>query len=59
MKIEAQKPYKDYCKDWNSNEQGFKKIIQNGVIEFKNVNARYREDLPYSLKGVTFKIDSG
>lgn len=59
MKIEAEKPYEEYCIDWKPVEEGYKKVVENGSIEFRNVSARYRDDLPYSLKKVTFSINSG
>jgi len=59
MKIEPEAPYQEYCNNWNSKEEGCREVIQRGDIEFNNVFARYRMDLPDALKEVTCCIKAG
>lgn len=59
MKIEPEAPYQEYCNNWNSKEEGCREVIQRGDIEFNNLFARYRMDLPDALRGVTCRIKAG
>lgn len=59
MSIEAEKEYEVYCQNWTPEEEKFNQIIKNGQIEFKDLKARYRKDLPEVLKGINCIIKPG
>ena len=43
----------------SNNGEKFKNFPSSGKIEFKNVTAKYREDLKPTLKNLKFNIKSG
>ena len=43
----------------SNNGEKFKNFPSSGKIEFKNVTAKYREDLKPSLEDLEFSIKSG
>jgi ABC-type multidrug transport system fused ATPase/permease subunit len=59
MKIEPEPAYEQYCRQWSEQEEGCSKIITQGDIEFRNVSAKYRPDLPFALKHISFRIKAG
>lgn len=43
----------------NDSKTDFKSVITNGKVEFKDVSLKYGENLPYAVKNISLKIDSG
>ena len=62
MEIEPEEGYKEYCRNWTSEEEtgdNGSNVIGDGSIEFDGLHARYRKDLPDVLKGVSCRIQPG
>lgn len=45
--------------DKPESKRGTKRIDSINSIEFKNVSFKYKEDLPYVIRNISFKIDKG
>jgi ATP-binding cassette, subfamily C (CFTR/MRP), member 1 len=59
MNIEPEEDYKEYCSNWNNEEEGSKNAFERGTVEFNRMSAKYRKDLPDVLQEITCRIQAG
>lgn len=49
----------DHEASWDEGEKPVQNWPQDGTVEFNNIWLKYREGLPFVLKGVQFKVENG
>lgn len=59
MNVEPENDYKDYCANWNNEEEGSKSVFERGTVEFNGLTAKYRRDLPDVLKEISCRVQGG